>query len=50
MNVFYRIFIDVHYPTDMKFIRITIPNIYSENKYDLDNVQSIDSIFGKNLN
>lgn len=50
MNVFYRIFIDVHYPTDMKFIRITIPNIYSENKYDLDNVQSIDSIFGKKLN
>lgn len=48
MNVFYRIFIDVHYSTDMKFIRITIPNIYSENKYDLDNVQSIDSIFGKN--
>lgn len=45
---FYRIFIDVHYSTDMKFIRITIPNIYSENKYDLDNIQSIDSIFGKN--
>lgn len=46
MNVFYRIFIDVHYPADMKFIRITIPNIYSDNKYDLDIVQSIDKLLG----
>ena len=46
MNVFYRIFIDVHYPADMKFIRITIPNIYSDNKDDLDIVQSINKLLG----
>lgn len=46
MNVFYRIFIDVHYPADMKFIRITIPNIYTDNKYDLDIVQRIDKLLG----
>ena len=41
LNVFFRIYVDVYYPSDLKFIRIIIPNVFSDNKYDLDNVQTI---------
>lgn len=49
MNVFFKMFIDVYYPADMKFIKITIPNVLTENKYDLDKVQSVDGLFGSSF-
>jgi|GEM_PF-4060959 len=49
MNVFFKIFIDVYYPADMNFIKITIPNVLTENKYDLDKVQSVDELFGSSF-
>lgn len=47
MNVFYRIYVDVHYPANLQFVRITIPNVFSENRYDLDKVQKIENIIKK---
>ena len=44
MNVFYRIYVDVHYPANLQFVRITIPNVFSENMYDLDKVEKIETI------
>lgn len=44
MNVFYRIYVDVHYPENLQFVRITIPNVFSENMYDLDKVEKIETI------
>ena len=41
MNVSYRIYVDVHYAADMKFVRINIPNVSSDNRYDLEKVQKI---------
>lgn len=49
MNVFFKMFIDVYYPADMKFIKITIPNVLTENIYDLDKVQSVDELFGSSF-
>lgn len=46
MDVFYRIFVDVYYTTDLKFVRITIPNAFSDNRYDLDDVKSIRNLMG----
>lgn len=47
MNVYYRIYVDVHYPKDIRFVRITIPNVYSQNLYDLDKVRKIETIIKK---
>lgn len=47
MNVFYRIYVDVHYPEKLQFVRITIPNVFSENMYDLDKVEKIETIIRK---
>lgn len=47
MNVFFKIFVDVHYPANLQFVRITIPNVFSENKYDLNKVQKIENIIKK---
>lgn len=44
MNVYYRIYVDVHYPKDMRFVRIDIPNVFTSNRYDLDKVKSIDEL------
>ena len=44
MNVSYRIYVDVHYAADMKFVRINIPNVFSNNKYDLEKVQKIENL------
>lgn len=44
MNVFYRIYVDVHYPKDMKFVKIVIPNVFTSNRYDLDKVKQIDEL------
>ena len=44
MNVFYRIYVDVHYPKDMKFVRIEIPNVFTSNRYDLDKVAGIEKL------
>lgn len=43
MNVFYRIYVDVHYSKGMKFIKINIPNVFTSNRYDLDKVKSIEN-------
>ena len=44
MNVFYQIYVDVHYAADMKFVRINIPNVFSDNRYDLEKVQKIKNL------
>lgn len=44
MNVFYRIYVDVYYPKDMKFVRIVIPNVFTSNRYDLDKVEKVDNL------
>ena len=44
MTVFYQIYVDVHYATDMKLVRINIPNVFSDNKYDLEKVQNINNL------
>lgn len=49
LNVFFRIYVDVYYPLDLKFIRIIIPNVFSDNKYDLDNVRSIRNLMNLKL-
>lgn len=44
MNVFYRIYVDVHYPKGLMFVRIVIPNVFTSNKYDLDKIATIDNL------
>lgn len=35
------------YPKDIRFVRITDPNVYSQNLYDLDKVRKTETIILK---